>query len=417
MNTKDNIKKNLEYIKYFVKWTLLAIITGTLGGVIGSLFHICIDHATYIREQNPFLILLLPVGGVVIALVYNIYKKHGKLDTNRIIDSVTKDENVPFILAPLIFFSATITHLLGGSAGREGAALQLGGSIGYKVGKTARLKPNDMHIAVMSGMAAVFSALFGTPLTAAFFAIEVASVGIMHYGALFPCVISTWVAYFVAGKFGISPVRFVLEGTPAISAAFVVKLTVISVLCALVSILFCKTIHYTEKYGKKYIPNTYIRAIAGGVIIAALTFAIGTYDYNGAGMDIIKKALSGNVRYEAFILKLIFTAITIAAGFKGGEIVPCFFVGSTFGAMAASIFGMNSSFGAALGFVALFCGVTNCPVASLLLALEIFGSEAVIIFAYVCTIAYLFSGNCGLYNSQKIVYSKLDESYININVD
>ena len=417
MKTIDSFKSSLDYIKYFIKWTVLTIITGVCGGLAGSLFHICIDHATYIREQNSFLIYLLPLGAVVIAFVYGIYKKCGRLDTNRVIDSVTKDENVPFVLAPLIFFSAGVTHLLGGSAGREGAALQLGGSIGYKVGKIARLKHRDMHIIVMSGMAAVFSALFGTPITAAVFAIEVAAVGTMHYGALFPCVLSSMGGYQIASLFGISPVRFFGVGVPGFSIGFGIKFTLLAVLCALVSIAFCRAIGYAEKYLKKYIPNAYIRALTGGVILICLTLIAGNFDYNGAGMDVIKKAFDGNVRFEAFALKIVFTAITIAAGFKGGEIVPCLFVGSTFGAALSAVLGIDMAFGASVGFVALFCGVTNCPIASVFLAIEVFGGDLALPLAYSCAIAYLFSGNCGLYKSQKIVYSKLDESYINANAN
>ncbi|MBQ6937451.1 MAG: chloride channel protein, partial [Clostridia bacterium] len=187
---KLTVKSSLLYIRTLLKWTILATLVGLAGGIIGSIFHESVEIATSLREKNGWLIYLLPLGGVVIAFIYALSKKKGRIDTNRVIESARDEESVPLVMAPLIFVSTVITHLLGGSAGREGAALQLGGSIGYNMGRLTRLNKNDMHIIVMSGMSSVFSALFGTPLTAAFFAIEVVSVGIIHYGALVPCILS-----------------------------------------------------------------------------------------------------------------------------------------------------------------------------------------------------------------------------------
>lgn len=408
------IKNAFSYIKAFLKWALIGILVGTIGGLIGSFFHISIDFATELRTENSFLIYFLPIGGIIIALIYKVFKNKGKIDTNRVIESVTTEEKVPFVMAPLIFISTVITHLLGGSAGREGAALQLGGSIGYNVGRVFKLKKEDLHIIVMSGMSAVFSALFGTPITAAFFAIEVVTVGVMHYMSFVPCIISAIAAYKIALMFKISPVKFSVT-VPYASALMLLKVAVLVVLCALVSMLFCFAIKKCDQYMEKYIKNDYVRAFAGGIIIVLGTALLQTHDYNGAGMDVIIRAMSGSAKPQAFIIKIIFTAITIAAGFKGGEIVPAFFVGSTFGCVVGNILGINAGFSAAIGFVALFCGVVNCPVASLMLALEVFGSDAILIFAIVCGISYMMSGYLGLYKSQKIVYSKLDEHYIDIN--
>lgn len=412
---KFMIKSSLEYIKTLLKWTILATLVGLAGGIIGSLFHESVEIATTLREENAWLIYLLPAGGVVIAFIYALSKKKGRIDTNRVIESARDEESVPIVMAPLIFISTVITHLLGGSAGREGAALQLGGSIGYNMGKLTRLNKNDMHIIVMSGMSSVFAALFGTPLTAAFFAIEVVSVGIIHYGALVPCILSSIVAYEVALRFGISPVHFSGIAFEKNSVDVMVRVVILSVLCAIVSTLFCSAIKRCEHIMEKHIPNKYIRAFAGGAIIVLLTVIAGTRDYNGAGMHIITRAMQGEANWEAFILKIIFTAITISAGFKGGEIVPSFFIGSTFGCVAGSLLGLSPSFGAAIGFVALFCGVVNCPFASLMLALEVFGTEAILAFAAVCGVSYMMSGYSGLYKSQKIMYSKLNEEYIDIN--
>ena len=412
-----NISENIyRYAKTLIKWVFFAYFVGLIGGAVGSLFHTSIDFVTQLRDATPWLMLFLPVGGVVIAGMYQLFKKQGRIDTNRVLESVSSDEKIPFVMAPLIFISATITHLLGGSAGREGAALQLGGSIGYKIGKLFKFKSSDMHIIVMAGMSAVFAALFGTPVAAAIFAIEVACVGVFHHTALLACIISAFSGYQVALWFDIAPVKFDILPFGGYTPEIIAKCIIIASLCALVSILFCTAIRKTEKLADTFVKNSYFSGFLGGLIIIALTFLVGTYDYNGAGMDVIENAIGGNAKPEAFILKIIFTVITIVAGFKGGEIVPAFFIGSTFGCLMGNVLGIDPGFGAALGFVALFCGVTNCPLASLILALEVFGSDWIVIFALICAISYIMSGYTGLYKSQKILYSKTNNEYINTNV-
>ena len=412
MNIFKKTKTPATYIVILLKWIMVSAIVGITGGIIGSIFHIAVDYVTELRGETPHIVLLLPLGGIVIAGIYHIFKSKGSLDTNRVLDAASRDEKVPLVMAPLIFISTVITHLLGGSAGREGAALQLGGSIGYNIGKVLKFKKDNMHIIVMSGMSAVFAALFGTPVTAAVFSLEVTRVGVMHYAALLPSVTAALVASFVAKSFGLHPVHFdgiVLENISVLSLG---QIIVISILCALVSILFCVSIKKCEHAFEKYMPSRYIRAVVGALIIVALTYALGTQDYNGAGMNIITDAIYGKAKYEAFLLKILFTAITISAGFKGGEIVPTFFIGSTFGCVLGSLIGFDSSFAAAIGFVALFCAVVNCPLASIILSIEVFGSENILIFALVCAISYMMSGYFGLYKSQEIKYSKLSEEKI-----
>ncbi len=410
--SKEKVKSPVEYIIVLAKWLVAAAIAGAVGGVIGSIFHISIDYVTELRGENWWIILFLPLGGMVIALLYSLFSSKGAINTDRVLESARDSEAVPLIMAPLIFISTCITHLLGGSAGREGAALQLGGSIGYNLGRLFKMKSSDLHIIVMSGMSAVFSALFGTPLTAAFFALEVTCVGVIHYTGLIPCVTSAIVAYKIAGMFGLSPVRFENVAALAITAPNFIKVIILAILCAMVSILFCTAIHKTEHCMDKYLPNRYVRTLIGSGIILALTFCLQTFDYNGAGMNIITDAINGTARYESFILKIIFTALTIASGFKGGEIVPSFFIGSTFGCVVGGLLGIDAGFGAAVGFVALFCGVVNCPIASTILALEVFGADSILLMAIVCGVSYMMSGYFGLYKSQKIVYSKLNEDLI-----
>ena len=400
----------------FIKWLLIAALLGGIGGVVGSLFHMAVDIATETREANGFLIWLLPLGGLVIVFFYRVAHATKGVDTNRVIEAAdTDNKSIPFIMAPLIFVSTVITHFFGGSAGREGAALQIGGSIGYIFGKVFRLDKNDMHIIVMAGMSALFAALFGTPVTATIFAIEVISVGVMHYAGLVPCIMASFVASFIARLFGLSPVKF--EGVPApdISMSVMLKSLLLALLCAFVSIAFCLALEKTEHLFKKLFKNPYLRIAVGGSVIALITMLVGTHDYNGAGMDVISAALAGEARWEAFALKIVFTALTVAAGFKGGEIVPTFFIGSTFGCVMGEALGLDAAFGAAIGFIALFCSVVNCPLAALVLSVEVFGGESFLIFAIVSCVSYMMSGYTGLYRSQRIVYSKFGERYINIH--
>ena len=412
---KKSCKEILISVAVFIKWIIVASFVGAAGGVVGTLFHKSIDFATELREENGWLLFLLPLGGLIIAGAYKMFKSQGAINTNRVIDAVKTDGNVPFIMAPLIFGGAFITHLLGGSAGREGAALQLGGSIGYNIGKCFRIKKQNVHIIVMSGMSSVFSALFGTPLTAAFFALEVGKVGIIKYAGMLPCIVSSFVAYKISILMGVHPVRFSIPVVDELSLVMLLKIIALSLLCAVVSIIFCYALKKASFYAKKTMKNSFVRIFVCGAIVVLLTLAFGTTDYNGAGMHVITDAINGNAKAEAFLLKILFTAVTIAAGFKGGEIVPAFFVGSTFGCVAGELIGTGRPMGAAIGFVALFCGAVNCPIASVLLALEVFGGSNMMIFALVVAVTYMMSGYFGLYESQEIVYSKLNDDYIDVN--
>lgn len=413
LNRKYNSAKN--YVKTFIKWVIFASITGFIGGIIGTSFHVSVEKATEFRIMNSWILYFLPVGGIAIAVFYKLFNMSDSTGTNQIINSIRTEDHVPFVLAPLIYISTVITHLLGGSAGREGAALQLGGSIGSFVGRIFHLDNKDMHLIVLCGMSGVFSALFGTPLTATLFAMEVISIGVIYYSSLVPCLVSSLVAYGVSLYFGIEPVHYTLSYIPELNVGTIAATVALAALCAVLSIIFCVSMHKTEHLMKQKITNDYLRGFFGGLIIVILTVFLKTGDYNGAGMNIVENAINGIVKPEAFLLKLIFTAITIGAGFKGGEIVPTFFIGSTFGCFVGGLLGLNPGFSAAIGLVALFCGVVNAPIASIILSLELFGAEGLLLFAIACSVSYMLSGYYGLYSSQKIVYSKLKAEFININ--
>lgn len=404
---QKTLQGSVKYLTTLLKWLLCGSITGGVCGLVGVAFHKLVELATETRVSHGWLLWLLPLGGLLIVFLYRSAGMGDDRGTNLVIDSVRSGEKLPVVMAPLIFVSSVITHLLGGSAGREGAALQIGGSIGAGLGRLMRLNEKDLRVITMCGMSAVFAAIFGTPLTAAIFAMEVVSVGVLHYAAIVPCLLSATIGYSIACGFGIEPVSFTVPFIPELGVVSLLQTILLGGLCALVSILFCVTMHTVGKLYKKYIPNQYLRAAAGGCLVILLTLLVGTRDYNGAGMDVITAAISGTSRPEAFLLKLIFTALTLGAGFKGGEIVPSFFIGSTFGCAVAPLMGMHPGFGASLGLVAMFCGVVNCPITSLLLSIELFGTQGILLYAIVCAISYMLSGYYSLYSSQRIVYSKL----------
>lgn len=373
---------------------------GILGGIFGSAFHRCLEIVTHTREENSWLILFLPLAGLVITALYHPFNIKRSLNTNLILSSVEADDDIPAVLSPLIFIGTLITHLFGGSAGREGAALQLGGSMGYNIGKLIKLNKDEQHTIVMAGMSSFFSAMFGTPITAAIFSLEVIKAQNTHRKSLLPCMISSVTAYVISRFLGAEGIRYSVE-IMEISVDVMIKTLILAGLCGLVSIVFCLSIKYISIYMKKLIKNDYIRSLIGGVVIIGLVIIVGTTEYNGAGISVIDRAMEGDASYPAFALKIIFTAITIAAGFKGGEIVPALFVGSTFGCVFGGLLGLDSAFGASLGFAALFAGVIKCPLASVVLAFEVFGAEGILLYAVACFVSYLLSGKISIYEHSK----------------
>ena len=404
------------YVRSIGKWLVLAVAVGLVCGVIGTAFHVGVHEATLLRGEHPWLLWCLPLAGLVIVGFYKLTKTEGQ-GTNAVIDEVHLGKGLPILLLPAIFLGTVLTHLCGGSAGREGAALQMGGTIGFHTGRLFRLDDKDLRIATLAGMAAFFSALFGTPLTAAIFSIVVISVGVMYHAAMFPCLTAALTAYGVSLLLGVEPTRFTVE-MPALAAGTMLRVGVLAVLCALVSVLFCGVMHTAEHLMDRYFPNAWMRVAAGGFAVIALTYLCGTTDYNGAGMEVVTAAVEqGTAHPAAFLLKLLFTAVTLAAGFKGGEVVPSFFVGATFGCVVGPLLGLPAGASAAIGLVAVFCGATNCPLASTLLSIELFGDAGLLYFALACVISYMLSGYSGLYSSQTILYSKLKAQYINVHTN
>lgn len=395
----------------FLKWSILSMLIGVVAGGAGTLFYFCIRYATALRTDHGWLIWFLPLGGLLIVFLYHAGKITQPKGTDLVIEAVRSPEPIPTVMAPLIFIATAITHLFGGSAGREGAALQLGGSLGYRIGRLFRLDEKDLHVVTMCGMAACFSALFGTPLTSTLLVMEVITVGVMYYSALVPCIVASIVAAGIAQSFHAVPTQFTITGAPEIGVLPLMQVSLLGILCALVSILYCFVMHGTGLLYKKWIPNQYVRAAVGGVLVILLALVFGR-DYLGMGGNVIAAAFQHSSRPEAFLLKLLFTAVTLGAGFRGGEIVPAFFVGATFGSFTGTMIGLSPSFGASIGFMAVFCGVTNCPLTAFVLSVEVFGEKGILYYLLAAGISYMLSGYSSLYSQQKILYAKDKSLYI-----
>ncbi len=406
------------YHKFLInlKWMFFGALCGVVVGSVSSLFAKAISIVTSFRTIHPYIIFGLPLAGIFIVYYYHALGTNSPKGTNLVLDAIHNGQKVPLRMTPLIIVSTVVTHLFGGSVGREGAALQVGGSLGNALGRLVHFSEMDRRRTIMCGMSASFSALFGTPMAASVMAIEMSTVGIMYYSAFMPCVVAALTAHIVAGFInpGGEAVMTVTDITPftAVTGGYTI---VFALLCSLVAVLFCALLHSSKHLAQKTIKNPYMRAAVCGVIVIILTLMVGSQTYNGAGSDIIAACTTDSafqiVPY-AFLLKMLFTAVTLSGGFQGGEIVPTLFVGTTYGHAIASIFGFSPMMGSALGATLVFCGVTNCPIASILIGFEMFGFNMSSYILLGVAITYLFSGNYGLYASQKIRYSKYDPERI-----
>lgn len=420
-NYNKRLKEHLYYysgrisrdMSNLIKWLILALVTGSIVGAASTLFSFTLKAVTSYRKAHEWIFLLLPVSGLIIVF---LYEKLGKEDggTNQVLSTVRSRDDVPLLSAPLIFITTALTHLTGGSAGREGAAIQLGGSIANQLGRWIRLDEEDRHVIVMCGMSAAFSALFGTPMAAAVFALEVVSVGVMYYAALMPCMIASLIASGFAAGMGVTPESFHVTDIPVLTVESGLKMGVVALGCAFVSIVFCITLNGAAGLYGRYFKNTYVRVVVGACLVIIVTLILRTDEYMGAGAELIAKAVEdGQADTFAFFWKIVLTALTMRAGFRGGEIVPSFCIGATFGCVMGNLMGISPSICAACGMAAVFCGVTNCPITSILIAFEMFGFQGVSFYLIAVSISYAASGYYGLYKDQTIVYSKYKAKYVN----
>ncbi len=387
----------MKKVKEVLKWILLSLGTGLIAGALGALFFHALTLVTRLRSENGWLLFLLCIGGVVTVKLYNTLGVSG-LGTDSALEYVKSGKRVSPLLVPAVFSGTVLTHLFGGSAGREGAALQMGAGVSAFLSNQFKLNDEESRILTIGSMSAFFSALFDTPLAAAVFTLEAVFSKKRTFKALFPTLLSSFVAFFIGKALLVEGERFDLE-LPRFSFDLICKTLTLIVFASAICILFVYSLHKTKEVFKKYFKNAYVRIVIGAVLVILFTLIEGSRDYNGGGMEIVKRIFeSSAVKNEAFILKLIFTAITVGAGFKGGEIVPTFFIGATFGGMFALMLGVSAPFGAALGMAALFGGATNCPLAASLICCEMFGFKGILYFAAAAFITYILSGKKRLYN-------------------
>lgn len=406
----------LLYIKYMVKWIVLAVLIGVPCGVVGALFFNGVACVTNLRAEHPWLLYLLPIAGLIIVFMYKKLNIEGR-GTDTIVESARKGTGLRFRLVPAIFIATLLTHLCGGSSGREGAALQIGGDIGNNIGKLVKLNREDLKIATMAGMAAFFTALFGTPITATVFVAFFLEVGSIYTVMLFPGFVASIAAFAISRRLGMQPFAFPLNA-PGKDIILFLKIIVLAAFAALISAVFVKTLHSFAYLYRKYLKNEYLRVIVGALLVIGLTLLVGNYDYNGAGTQVISRAIvDGKAVPWAFLLKILFTALTLEAGFKGGEIVPSFFIGATFGAAFGPLLGIPAQFAAAIGMVCVFGGATNSIIAPIFLSIEAFGSGGVVYFAAAAIVSYMLSGYSGLYSNQVIRFSKLRARFINLRTN
>lgn len=396
-----------RYVLQILRWILFGGICGFLCGAAGAAFWYALHFAADARAAHPWLLYLLPAAGLLIVFLYRAAGQAGNKDANEIIKAVQERRSIPARVAPLIFVSTFLTHLTGGSAGKESSAVQLGGTIGSVMGQVLRLGHAESRVLILCGMAGVFAGVFGTPITAIVFMVEFVCVGVIYHAALFPGLICCFVAAKFAAFLGVPPVAFALTALPDPGPLTYLRVAALAVAAALVGVLFCYLSEWTAKLFAR-IRNAYIRIALSGAILVGLTLLVGSQDYNGTGMELMERIFAGGSAVAwAWALKLVFTVLTMNTGFKGGEIVPSFCIGAALGYTLAPLAGLPPVYGAAVGLVSLFCSVTNAPLSSIFLSAELFGHSQLGHFTLACILAFVCSGSVSLYESQRFAFDKL----------
>ena len=411
---------------HLVRWTLLTIPVAIAIGAVVALFLWLLNWAIHFRFAHTWLLYFLPVAGVVIHFVYELYGKSSEKGNNLIMDEIHEPGGgVPKRMAPLVLGATVFTHLFGGSAGREGTAVQIGGSIADFFGRLFGLNEQDSRTVLMAGVAAGFGAVFGTPLAGTIFAIEVLAIGRLQYDAIIPCLIASIFADQTVAAIGIHHTAYHIEPF-AMQPGFVlssihfdylllVKIILSSVLFGLTSYLFAEMAHGVKNISQRLIKVKWLIPVAGGLIIIGLTAILGRQDYLSLGVDVqfadsvtIPSAFhQGGSDTWSWLWKTIYTTITLGTGFKGGEVTPLFYIGATLGNTLSQLLNAPVSLFAALGFVAVFAGATNTPLACTFMGIELFGGQYALYFAIACFTAYFFSGHSGIYSSQRIAIPKI----------
>ena len=387
---------------FLLKWVCICLLIGVFTGSASAVFLWALEWATDYREANVWIIWLLPIAGFIIGLSYHLYGESVVKGNNLLIDEYHSPKKIiPFKMAPLVFLGTILTHLFGGSAGREGTALQIGGAIADQFTKIFKLSNLDRKIILIAGISAGFSSVFGTPLAGAIFALEVMVIGRIKFDAIIPSFLSAIFANYFCNIWQISHhTHYNITEIVAISPSTILWSLLAGIIFGLASMLFSKSTHFWGNLFKKHIHYPPLRPLIGGTILAITVYLIGTTKYIGLGIPTIVEAFNIDLNSYDFFLKLLFTSFTLGAGFKGGEVTPLFFIGATLGNVLIWFIPLPMGLLAGMGFVAVFAGATNTPIACTIMGVELFGIESGVFIALACTTSYLFSGHSGIYSSQ-----------------
>lgn len=423
MLLRQSWRENLAFAGRGLKWLLILLPMAALVGSACALFLWSLDVVTQLRGQYTWLLFLLPVAGVAIGFVYHWIGRSVEGGNNLLLDQIhTPGGGVPRRMAPLILFGTVVTHLFGGSAGREGTAIQMGGSIASGCGRLAHLKPTETRILLMAGVAAGFGAVFGTPLAGAVFALEVLMIGSVKYEALLPCFIAAVVADWTCQAWNIHHTLYhiAFAGNSIFTLNWLLfgKVIIAAAAFGLTSAFFSESSHRLNSFFKTLCPYAPIRPAIGGALVIGLVYLVGTRDYLGLGVNtpdftgvsIVHFFTQTTIHPWAWWWKIVFTVLTLSCGFKGGEVTPLFFIGAAFGNVLAGLLNAPTDLFAALGFVAVFAGATNTPLACTIMGFELFGATYGVYIAAACFLAYVFSGHSGIYLSQRIAIPKSPQS-------